>query len=67
MMLQMIGGPHMYMEQNEIVIRPLTENDYPLLLNYIDEDDNEVRCALQICREKKPSTAQRIISAQLPK
>ena len=27
---------------------------YPLLLNYIDEDDNEVRCALQLCREKKP-------------
>jgi len=27
---------------------------YPLLLHYLDEDDNEVRCALQICKEKKP-------------
>jgi len=29
-------------------------HDVPLLLHYIDEDDNEVRCALQLCREKKP-------------
>ena len=36
-------------------IQSLTEaHGYPLLLNYIDEDENEVRCALQLCREKKP-------------
>ena len=27
---------------------------YPLLLHYIDEEENEVRQALQLCREKKP-------------
>ena len=32
----------------------MEKHGYPLLLNYIDEDDNEVRCALQLCREKKP-------------
>lgn len=30
------------------------ELDFPLLLHYIDEDDNEVRSALRLCREKKP-------------
>ena len=29
-------------------------NPYPLLLHYIDEDENEVRHAMQLCREKKP-------------
>lgn len=28
--------------------------DYPLIVHYIDEDENEVHCALQLCREKKP-------------
>ncbi|MEA4964742.1 MAG: LacI family DNA-binding transcriptional regulator [Oscillospiraceae bacterium] len=28
--------------------------EHPLLLDYIDEDENEVRRALQLCREKKP-------------
>ena len=28
--------------------------DYPVHLHYIDEDDNEVRYALQLCRERKP-------------
>lgn len=32
----------------------MAERDFPLLLHYIDEDDNEVRCALRLCREKKP-------------
>lgn len=32
----------------------MEKHGYPLLLHYIDEDDNEVRCALQLCREKKP-------------
>ena len=37
MTVQMIGEYHMYMEQNEIVIRPLTENDYPLLLKWLTD------------------------------
>ena len=28
--------------------------EFPLLVSYIDEDDDEVRCAQQLCREKKP-------------
>ena len=28
--------------------------DLPLLVDYIDEDDNEVRRAIRLCREKKP-------------
>lgn len=27
---------------------------YPLIVDYMDEDDNEVHRALQLCREKKP-------------
>lgn len=27
---------------------------YPLMVDYIDENDNEVRRAVQLCREKKP-------------
>lgn len=30
------------------------ETPYPLLVDYIDESDNEVRRAVQLCREKKP-------------
>ncbi len=30
------------------------QEDQPLLVDYIDEDDNEVRRAVQLCREKKP-------------
>ena len=32
----------------------MAKTPYPLLLHYIDEDENEVHCALQLCREKKP-------------
>lgn len=32
----------------------IAETDYPLIVDYIDESDNEVRRALQLCREKKP-------------
>ena len=28
--------------------------DYTLVVSYIDEDDNEVEQALQLCRERKP-------------
>ena len=27
---------------------------YPLIVDYIDEDDNEVLRGVQLCREKKP-------------
>ena len=41
----------MLVEQIQSLIR---ETEHPLLLAYIDEEDNEVRQAAQLCREKKP-------------
>ena len=38
----------------ESIQKRLIQTPYPLVLDYIDEDDNEVRRALQLCREKKP-------------
>ena len=32
----------------------VAQTPYPLIVDYMDEDDNEVRRALQLCREKKP-------------
>ena len=32
----------------------IAETSYPLVVDYIDENDNEVRRAVQLCREKKP-------------
>ena len=32
----------------------IAPTDYPLVVDYIDENDNEVRRAVQLCREKKP-------------
>ena len=32
----------------------IAQTSYPLVVDYIDENDNEVRRALQLCREKKP-------------
>jgi len=32
----------------------VAQTSYPLVVDYIDESENEVRRALQICREKKP-------------
>ena len=32
----------------------VAKTSYPLVVDYIDENDNEVRRALQLCREKKP-------------
>lgn len=32
----------------------ITQTNYPLVVDYIDEMDNEVRRAIQLCREKKP-------------
>ena len=38
----------------EAIQKRLIQTAYPLVVDYIDEDDNEVRRALQLCREKKP-------------
>ena len=32
----------------------LADTRYPLIVDYMDEDDNEVLRAIQLCREKKP-------------
>ena len=38
----------------ESIQKRLINTTYPLVVDYIDEDDNEVRSAVQLCREKKP-------------
>ena len=38
----------------EAIQARMAQTPYPLIVDYIDEDSNEVRRALQLCREKKP-------------
>lgn len=38
----------------EAIQARIAETPYPLILDYIDETENEVRRAVQLCREKKP-------------
>ena len=38
----------------EVIQTNLIQTSYPLILDYIDETDNEVRRAVQLSREKKP-------------
>lgn len=38
----------------EIIQSEIAKTEYPLLVDYIDEDDNEVIRAVRLCREKKP-------------
>ena len=38
----------------ESIQKHLIRTAYPLVVDYIDEDENEVLRALQLCREKKP-------------
>lgn len=38
----------------ESIQSQVAETQYPLLVDYLDEDSNEVRRAVQLCREKKP-------------
>ena len=38
----------------EVLQTHIAATRYPLVVDYIDENDNEVRKALQLCREKKP-------------
>lgn len=38
----------------EEIQRMISKTEYTLVVTYIDEDDNEVEQALQLCRERKP-------------
>lgn len=38
----------------EAIQARVAQTDYPLVVDYMDEDGNEVRRAVQLCREKKP-------------
>ena len=44
----------LFSEQVEAIQSLVAQTQYPLLVDYLDEDANEVRRALQLCREKKP-------------
>ncbi len=38
----------------EYIQNEIAKTEYPLFVDYIDEDDNEVLRAVRLCREKKP-------------
>ena len=38
----------------EIIQSRIAQTQYPLIVDYLDEESNEVRRAVQLCREKKP-------------
>ena len=44
----------LFSEQVETIQAHVAETQYPLFVDYLDESANEVRRALQLCREKKP-------------
>lgn len=44
----------MFSEMVEIIQNLVAQTHYPLYVDYIDEDYNEVHRAIQLCREKKP-------------
>ena len=44
----------LFSEQVEAIQSQVAQTQYPLFVDYLDEDANEVRRALQLCREKKP-------------
>lgn len=44
----------MFSEMMETIQNLITQTQYPLYVDYIDEDCNEVLRAIQLCREKKP-------------
>lgn len=41
-------------EMVETIQKLIAKTNYPLYVDYMDEDDNEVLRAIQLCREKKP-------------
>ena len=44
----------MFGEMIETIQKLIDQTDYPLHVDYMDEDNNEVLRAVQLCREKKP-------------
>lgn len=44
----------MFSELVETIQNRVAKTDYPLYVDYMDEDEDEVRRAVQLCREKKP-------------
>ena len=44
----------LFSELVESIQSLVAETSYPLVVDYLDEDANEVRRAVQLCREKKP-------------
>ena len=44
----------MFSEMVEIIQAKVAKTGYPLLVDYQDEDEDEVHRAVQLCREKKP-------------
>jgi len=44
----------MFSEMMETIQNLITQTQYPLYVDYMDEDCNEVLRAIQLCREKKP-------------
>ena len=47
-------GNELFGEMVEAIQGLVAQTQYPLVVDYIDEDGNEVRRAVQLCREKKP-------------
>ena len=44
----------MFSEMLETIQNLVAQTQYPLYVDYMDEDNNEVLRAIQLCREKKP-------------
>lgn len=44
----------MFSEMIEVIQNRVAQTHYPLYVDYLDEDANEVLRAVQLCREKKP-------------
>ena len=54
--LVVVKGVHneLFASLVEIIQSRIAQTTYPLIVDYLDEADNEVRRALQLCLEKKP-------------
>ncbi len=44
----------LFSEMVETIQKLIAKTEYPLYVDYMDEDSNEVHRAIQLCREKKP-------------
>ena len=47
-------GNELFAEMVESIQSQIAQTRYPLYVDYMDEEDNEVLRAVQLCREKKP-------------